>query len=389
MKQNDVEINITNAAPRPPPPEGSTFLGDIRNHDPSPFGGDDPNAIRGITKTGNGVLTFANATTYRGSTTVMDGVLLLTSTAGTMATLGDYTQPTIGTLYLKGGILATNATRTSPVKNPIVVDGAGGIGHLSTTNNVASVVMEFDTDSVVGTSGSLTLSNLNSGTGDTVFKPLFTGKNFNFGLPIILSAATGTAGNVKSNELQFGNLSDTQTFSGVISGGGSVRRVNGGGTTVLSGLNTYTGNTSIDAGTLSITNPYLADAADVLLTTGGIFNLGFAGTDTINRLFFDGLPQAVGTWGATGSGATNIDDTFFTGSGVLNVLSALGSGSGLEGGAVPEPHALSLALLMIGSAYLGRGRRARGAVKELWAARSTRGRKRGESVARDCVAKRA
>ena len=105
------------------------------------------NAIRGITKTGNGVLSFANATTYRGSSTVMDGVLLLTSTAGTMATLGDYTQPTIGTLNLKGGMLATTATRTSPVKNPIVVDGMpAGIRRTSARPNiVASMVMEFDT----------------------------------------------------------------------------------------------------------------------------------------------------------------------------------------------------------------------------------------------------
>ena len=188
--------------------------------------------------------------------------------------------------------------------------------------------------------------------------------------------------------MQFGNLSDTQTFSGVISGGGSVRRVNGGGTTVLSGANTYTGNTSIDAGTLSITNPYLADTADVLLTTGGIFNLGFAAHGYHQPVVLRRPATSGWNLGATGSGATNIDDTFFTGSGVLNVLSALGSGSGLEGGAVPEPHALSLALLMIGSAYLGRGRRGE-CVKELWAARSTRGRKRGESVARDCVAKRA
>jgi autotransporter family porin len=230
-----------------------------------------------------------------------------------------------------------------------VVDGDASLGHVSTTSNLASVVMELNSDSVVGTSGSLTIRNLNAGTGNTVFRPLFTGSGFNFGLPITVSSATGTVGNVKSNELEVGNTTGTQTFSGVISGGGGVRRVNAGGTTVLSGLNTYTGNTSIDAGVLSITHSYLADTSDVLLLTGGVFNLNFAGSDTINRLFFDGVAQAVGTYGATGSGATNINDSFFTGSGVLNVTSA--SGAGLDVGTVPEP--ASAALTILGLAVLG------------------------------------
>lgn len=367
LKQNTVEINITNSGAPTASSGRFTFLGDIRNHDPSPFGGDDPNAIRGIRKTGNGVLslggtggsgagTVNGGTSYKGATTIEDGVLLMLATS----TLGDYTGPTYGTLNLKGGILATNATRTTPVKNPVVVDGAATLSHLSTTNGVTSVIMDFDNDSFVGTSGSLTITNMNTGTGNTVFKPLFLGKNFNFGLPITISSSTGTAGNIKSNELQFGNASDTQTFSGVISGGGSVRRVNAGGTTVLSGLNTYTGSTSIDAGTLSIANPFLADAADVLLTTGGIFNLGFAGADTINRLFFDGVPQAVGTYGATGSGATFINDTFFTGTGRLNVTSASGSGSGFESGAVPEP--ASAAMAIFGMTLLVAGKRRRRSV---------------------------
>ena len=131
---------------------------------------------------------------------------------------------------------------------------------------------------------------------------------------------------VKSNELQVGNSSGTQTFSGVISGGGSVRRVNAGGTTILSGNNTYTGDTFIDAGILSITNPFLANTADVGLLTGGLLNLNFLGTDTIDQLFFDGCAS---DWhvGAMVS-ATNVNDTFFSGTGVL-MVSTPGSGSGL------------------------------------------------------------
>jgi autotransporter-associated beta strand protein len=137
--------------------------------------------------------------------------------------------------------------------------------------------MEFNNDSVVGTSGSLTISNMNTGTGNTVFKPLFSGNGFNFGLPITISSTTGTGSNLKSNELQVGSTTGTQTFSGVISGGGSLRRVNSGGTTVLSGNNTYSGVTTIDAGTLLLNGANTGGGA-VAFNGGG--TLGGTGSTT-------------------------------------------------------------------------------------------------------------
>ncbi|MCH8046855.1 MAG: hypothetical protein IID44_24395, partial [Planctomycetes bacterium] len=45
-----------------------------------------------------------------------------------------------------------------------------------------------------------------------------------------------------------------------------------------------------------------------------------AGVDeTIAELMMDGVAQASGTWGATGSGADHIDDNYFAGTGVLSV----------------------------------------------------------------------
>jgi autotransporter-associated beta strand protein len=137
--------------------------------------------------------------------------------------------------------------------------------------------MEIDNNSVVGTSGSLTISNLNSGIGNTVFRPTFTGNGFDFGLPIIISNSTGSGSNIKSNELQGGNTTGTQTFSGVISGGGSLRRVNAGGTTVLSGNNTYSGTTIIDAGTLLL-NGVNAGGGAVAINSSG--TLGGTGSTT-------------------------------------------------------------------------------------------------------------
>ena len=42
--------------------------------------------------------------------------------------------------------------------------------------------------------------------------------------------------------------------------------------------------------------------------------------ETCQKLYIDGVSMPVGTYGATGSGADNIDDVHFTGTGVLNVL---------------------------------------------------------------------
>lgn len=43
-------------------------------------------------------------------------------------------------------------------------------------------------------------------------------------------------------------------------------------------------------------------------------------TETCQKLYIDGVSMPVGTYGATGSGAENIDDVHFFGTGVLNVL---------------------------------------------------------------------
>lgn len=48
-------------------------------------------------------------------------------------------------------------------------------------------------------------------------------------------------------------------------------------------------------------------------------------SEAIGGLYFDTVLQATGTWGATGSGATNINDDWFSGTGVLTVVPELGT----------------------------------------------------------------
>ncbi len=93
----------------------------------------------------------------------------------------------------------------------------------------------------------------------------------------------------------------------------------GAGQLTLTAASSYTGDTQVNAGILSTSNASLADTADLYMLTGAKFDLNFSGPDTIRSFYLDGTPMAVGTYGATGSGATNINDTLFTGTGLLNV----------------------------------------------------------------------
>ncbi len=95
----------------------------------------------------------------------------------------------------------------------------------------------------------------------------------------------------------------------------------GNGKLTLTAANTYTGHTSVLEGTLSLAQQYLADWADVWLNPGTTLNLTYSANtpDIVNAFFLNGIAQAVGTWGAIGSGAMH-ETTQITGTGRLNVI---------------------------------------------------------------------
>jgi fibronectin-binding autotransporter adhesin len=63
----------------------------------------------------------------------------------------------------------------------------------------------------------------------------------------------------------------------------------------------------------------LSSNTTVYINTGGLLEIS-ASTQTVRRLYLDGIQQHRGTYGADGSGARYTNDNFFAGSGVLNVL---------------------------------------------------------------------
>ena len=91
----------------------------------------------------------------------------------------------------------------------------------------------------------------------------------------------------------------------------------GNGTLHINGTNNYTGNTTVNAGTLRLGNgsnhSALADAADVTVAAGAALYLDYTGTDTIDELWLGGVQKSPGVY----SSANSVG--FITGPGTLTV----------------------------------------------------------------------
>lgn len=107
----------------------------------------------------------------------------------------------------------------------------------------------------------------------------------------------------------------------------------GVGTWTLSGTNTYSGTTRIQAGTLVFMRADALGTNVLDITDGAKVQLDYLGTRQINALTFNaGTPQPTGTYGSSSSLATIKDDAHFSGLGTVTV------------GAIATPTMTTLAL---------------------------------------------
>jgi autotransporter-associated beta strand protein len=100
-----------------------------------------------------------------------------------------------------------------------------------------------------------------------------------------------------------------------LTGTGTVVK-NGGGTWSLSGANSYTGATTVNTGTLVVSNPNLSDTATLAIASGAVLNLPYVGTDTVGALVIHGVSQPDGVYDSTNSSGA------ITGTGKILVGSA-------------------------------------------------------------------
>jgi fibronectin-binding autotransporter adhesin len=117
------------------------------------------------------------------------------------------------------------------------------------------------------------------------------------------------------------NQNAEQAFSGVL--GGATPEENafsfvkdGAATLTLAGANSYTGDTTVKQGTLSLSQAYLSDTAAVRVITGAgaTLNLTHGQPDEVAELWIDGVQQPANTYNSGNS-------SFITGSGSLVVTS--------------------------------------------------------------------
>ena len=319
-------------------------------------GTDFANVIAGsgnIVKYGAGSLTLNGTNTFTGQLTIAEGTLSVSTlnNSGVAGVLGNSTNSVIlgsagknGTLSYTGGSLTVNKTFTMAAGGTGVFDiGAGpltvgvisGSGALSKAGGGTLVLGSANTYSggsllggsglvainvdSVGTAGSPTSGAFGTGTVDLAGAQLRagTGGSRTIGNTVIISANTTFAttsgeksltftgpvtlnGATRTLNVAIGSTVTTEklTFSGAIGDGGSGYGITktGAGTLALSGANTYTGTTTVSAGTLEIGH------VNALQNT--TLDTGTSGSQTVNFIVSGANTYNIG--GLQGSDALSI-----------------------------------------------------------------------------------
>ena len=170
----------------------------------------------------------------------------------------------------------------------VVRVGDGTAAGTEMTAIIASV-LQGSTRLVKDDLGTLVLSGANTYTGGTTI----TAGTLQLGD----GDATGSIlGNVVDNATLAFDRSDTVTFGGIITGTGNLVQL-GSGTTILTADNTYSGGTTINAGTLQIGN-----GGAIGSITGNVTDNGTLAFDRSDAVTFSGVISGTGALVQAGSG---------------------------------------------------------------------------------------
>lgn len=302
-----------------------------------------------VTKTGAMTLTLAAANTHSGGTILAGGTLI----AG-VPDVGGSPGPNslgTGTLTLQTGTTFRGRS-VYAIPSAVDIDGTGIVlSGANPPNLVLGGNLTGDATDAFSVTSRVRLAGDNSGfsgtvtvtaAGDFVYLGSADSGSANAKFNVngqLIASATG-AFTVKIGSLEgSGNLSgpyeglanqptfeiggrnENSTFSGHIRNneGDSTFLSNkvtlikvGTGTLTLTGLHTYSGDTTVSAGTLSLGQVNVSnETSTVNIAPGAVLDLAYSGTDTVDKLFIGGVQQPAGDY--TSNGLT------ITGGGTLHV----------------------------------------------------------------------
>ena len=354
------------------------------------------NSIDGIgtlTKSGSGTLTLSGSNSYSGATTVNAGMLAISSinaVGGTSGiSLGNGTTlrytgsgETLGkniTVSSGTGIVSNTGSGTLELSGTLTKTGTvltlTGSSPINVTGTIVGTTGSFNSDLVV-TATTVTLSNTNSYVGPTY---VYNGGTLENGIAnalptdtvLTLGDASNTAGTYKLNGysqsiagltnagsgaalVANGGATDSTltltgtgayAYGGLIQDGGAGKlalAVNTTGSYTLSGSNSYSGGTTLTAGTLVAGNANAFGTGAITVNSGSTLNL--SNLAVANNITFNPGATLLGANGAyTGTntvvsgatlnttgqnigGTTNISGTV-TGSGTLGITNVLTGGT--------------------------------------------------------------
>ncbi|MEL0169538.1 MAG: Ig-like domain-containing protein, partial [Pseudomonadaceae bacterium] len=293
-----------------------------------------------LVKQGSGSLTLSGTNSYSGTTTVSAGYLLI----GGDSNLG------AGTLTLENST-SLAITGSGTINNAIVLSGT-----LATINTATGVNATFS-GIISGTgrlvksgSGELTLSGNNSYSGGTYVanSTLGVAADNSLGSGQLTLASNAvlniSGGSLITNDIALSsspttiNTSVDVTISGVISGSSTLTK-DGNGTLTLTGDNTYSGNTIIQAGALSIANSDNISSGFIAIQNAGRLIVS-SSTTLSNNVMLSGASSSVSVGGGdslTLSGVVSGTGSLNKADGGTLILTASNTFSGstiINGGAI-------------------------------------------------------
>ncbi|MDD5085401.1 MAG: autotransporter-associated beta strand repeat-containing protein, partial [Candidatus Omnitrophica bacterium] len=311
-----------------------------------------------LTKAGTGTLTLSGANTYTGTTTINAGTLAygandviadtgaVTVSGGTLD-IGNFTD-TVGVVTLTSGsitgAMGVLSGSSYDVRSGTITANLGGTGAL--TKTTTGTVNLWGTNTYSGgtnlNAGTLNINNA-SAIGMGTFTIAGGTINNTSGAPITLSTNNAQNWNANftftgTNDLDLGigpvtlganrtvtvSGSGNLTVGGVIDGAFNLTKA-GTGTLTLSGANTYTGTTTINAGTLAIGANAPSGSAGALGNAVSAVRLGNTGGSSNAALIING-PYTVernitvrsGSTGTATIGGNSADTSTFSGNITLN-----------------------------------------------------------------------